>query len=188
MTKPVHIMVDLETMGTNSNAPIVSIGAVVFSEKEVTDKVFQQNVSLKSCMELGMKPDPDTIMWWLQQSEEARKSLTERRPENLSSVLLSFRCWLLNVSDRGLSGLRIWGNGANFDNVILANAYRACFLDVPWKHYQDRCFRTFRELHEPIEQAQYRVEHDALSDAVSQAMTMVLIHARDGTSFEGSGR
>jgi len=187
MTKPVHIMVDIETMGTNSNAPIVSIGAVVFSEKEVTDKVFQQNVSLKSCMELGMKPDPDTIMWWLQQSDAARASLTDSDPVHVSTVMYNFRWWLFSVTGT-LQRLRIWGNGANFDNVILANAYRSCGMATPWKHYQDRCFRTFRELHEPIEQAQYRVEHDALSDAVAQAMTMVLIHARDGTPFEGSGR
>lgn len=71
-----HLMIDLETMGNKPNAPIVSIGAVFFepSTGELGEE-FYRVVSLKSSMDGGAVPDPDTIMWWMQQSEEARSAI-----------------------------------------------------------------------------------------------------------------
>lgn len=71
-----HLMVDLETMGSGPDAPIVSIGAVYFDPSTGnTGAEFYQVVSLESSMTFGMKPDASTIQWWLKQSSEARSAI-----------------------------------------------------------------------------------------------------------------
>ncbi len=64
-----NLMIDLETMGKNKDAPIVSIGAVFFTpETGDIGQEFYTVVSLESAMEQGATPDGDTILWWLKQS------------------------------------------------------------------------------------------------------------------------
>lgn len=68
-----NLMIDLETMGKNKDAPIVSIGAVFFTpETGDIGQEFYTVVSLESAMGQGATPDGDTILWWLKQSSEAR--------------------------------------------------------------------------------------------------------------------
>ena len=47
-----HVMLDLETMDTGSNAAIIAIGAVVFTRTEITAE-FYCNVNLQSSMDYG---------------------------------------------------------------------------------------------------------------------------------------
>jgi hypothetical protein len=71
-------MIDLETMGNKPNAPIVSIGAVFFDPSTGELGGFYRVVSLKSSVDGGAIPDPETIMWWMQQSEEARMAICDK--------------------------------------------------------------------------------------------------------------
>lgn len=72
-----NLMIDLETMGKNPNAPIVSIGGVFFApEKGELGPEFCIAISLESAMEQGAAPDGDTILWWLRQSPEARAAIS----------------------------------------------------------------------------------------------------------------
>lgn len=74
-----HLMLDIETMGNESFSSIVSIGALEFDiETGKTGKEFYVNVDLQSCMDLGLIVNASTIMWWLNQNEQARKDLTDR--------------------------------------------------------------------------------------------------------------
>lgn len=167
-----HVMVDLETMGTRSTSAIVAIGAARFDEKGVGE-TFYQVVDLESSMDAGLTVDASTIMWWLGQSEAARKALAEDA-EPLQTALVRFTCWLdtLHVGyDSGPESVMVWGNGASFDNVILANAYHALEMPVPWKFWNDQCYRTLRRqfphLHTSLRSG---VAHKAIDDAVHQAM------------------
>jgi hypothetical protein len=70
---------------------------------------------------------------------------------------------------------RIWGNGAAFDNVILRSLYESFGQRAPWSYSQDRCYRTFKSLPgapNPETKAIYGVEHNALDDAIGQALHM----------------
>ena len=69
------VMLDLETMGNNSNSAIIAIGAVAFSlDSGVYDK-FYANVHLQTSLDAGLKVDGSTVEWWLTQSENARESI-----------------------------------------------------------------------------------------------------------------
>jgi len=127
-------MIDLETMGNKPNAPIVSIGAVFFdpSTGELGPE-FYRVVSLKSAIAGGAVPDPETIIWWMQQSEEARMAICDK-----------LNTFILNNSD--IDKVQVWGNGATFDNVILRASYDRELIPCMWKFWNDRDVRTIVEL------------------------------------------
>ena len=171
-----HVMLDIETMGTSSYAAIVSIGAVKFTMSDYTwGGVFYQRVSLASSMRAGLRVDADTINWWLRQSQEAREAITPRAAVDLDEALLGFSQWYGEDDS-----IPIWGNGATFDNVILANAYKATGLDQPWSYKADRCFRTLRSLAPDVPRPEHGVEHNALDDAIAQAKWMQAIVGAKG--------
>ncbi|MCV5960230.1 3'-5' exoribonuclease, partial [Escherichia coli] len=81
-----------------------------------TGEEFSVNISLESSMRYRARPDASTILWWLEQSEEARKSLTSNTQE-LSTAL----SWLSEfiIKNANHKFVQVWGNGASFDCVIL---------------------------------------------------------------------
>ncbi len=168
-----HLMIDLETMGNKPNAPIISIGAVFFDPScGDTGPEFSISVSLESSMLLGASPDASTVMWWMQQSDEARRSVTN--PEATLSCALQQLSEF--VAEHGNSkSLQVWGNGASFDCVILRNSYSIAGLATPWQWWNDRDVRTIVELgrvagFDPKRDSPFEgTRHNALADAVHQA-------------------
>ena len=164
----VNIMVDLETMSTRSHAAICSIGAVKFEGKEILD-TFYCTVDLKTCKEIGMHISKDTVKWWSEQNKEALKELT-RNNIPLKQALDEFDEWF------GSKSLPVWGNGAVFDNTILANAYFMSNREPPWKCWDDRCYRTVKALfHWVPADPREGVYHNALDDAMHQTKHLIKI-------------
>ena len=86
-----HLMLDIETMGNESFSSIVSIGAVEFDiNTGKTGRAFYTNVDLQSCIDLGLIMNASTVMWWMQQNEQARKDLTERTSLPIIEALNEF--------------------------------------------------------------------------------------------------
>lgn len=118
-----HLMIDLETMGTNSRAPIVSIGAVFFDPQSGDlGAEFYVAVSLTSALDQGAIPEGDAIIWWLKKSSEARAAICTDDALHIAKALSELSSFISRNSDNPRH-LKVWGNGANFDNVILRTAY-----------------------------------------------------------------
>ncbi|ELG0215391.1 3'-5' exoribonuclease, partial [Escherichia coli] len=84
----IHLMIDLETMGKNPDAPIISIGAIFF-DPQTGDMgpEFSKTIDLETA---GGVIDRDTIKWWLKQSREAQSAImTDEIP--LDDALLQLR-------------------------------------------------------------------------------------------------
>lgn len=169
-----HVMVDLETMGSNSNAPIVSIGAVFFDPNSGnTGAEFYTVISLESSMLFGGVPDAGTIIWWLKQSSEARSAIAMADTTTLIDALELFSDFISENSDVG-SDVQVWGNGASFDNVILRSSYVRANIECPWHFRNDRDVRTVTEMGKAIGiNPRYDIpfdgdKHNALSDARHQ--------------------
>ncbi len=113
-----HVMIDLEALGKNKNAPIASIGAVFFEPEtgELGEK-FYCRVDFENDMKNGAIPDGDTIKWWLKQASEARAELVSDDAISLWRAVNKFEYWLTEVSDN-LSDLKVWANSPSFDCVI----------------------------------------------------------------------
>lgn len=172
-----HVMIDLETMGTRPTAPIIAIGAVTFDGEEIND-TFYANVDLQSSVDSGAVVDPKTVMWWMQQSDDARGALiASANLVELSVALDRFSSWL----PKGIGG--VWGNGASFDNVILSESYRRLNLTPPWPFWADRCYRTMKNMHPDVEMERNGTHHNAVDDAKSQAKHMMAINQASGGLF-----
>lgn len=163
------VMIDLETMGTRPNAPVIAIGAVTFdSRKMVLGERFYCNVDLASSVALGSIIDPGTVMWWMGQSDEARKSLTKSKPLQVALALQTFAEWLdRNAIEK--RSRKVWGNAPSFDCTLLSEHFRKASMDVPWEFWNERDFRTFRNLWPNVELDERKgTYHNALDDAEHQ--------------------
>ena len=165
-----HLMIDLETMGKNPDAPIISIGAIFF-DPQTGDMgpEFSKTIDLETA---GGVIDRDTIKWWLKQSREAQSAImTDEIP--LDDALLQLREFIDENS--GEFFVQVWGNGANFDNTILRRSYERQGIPCPWRYYNDRDVRTIVELGKAIDfdartATPFEGErHNALDDARYQA-------------------
>lgn len=174
------IMVDLETLSVNPNAAIISIGAVAFDPQDepgTTGEAFFRAVKMESVEKfqvdtLKRHVSPTTVAWWMDQTTEAqRASFANPDAVDTVSMLNDFAEYLIRNSVSGL-----WGNGASFDNVILANLYEAASrynygMATPWHFTKDRCYRTMKNLPDvPTPTGRLGTFHNPLDDARTQAV------------------
>lgn len=181
----VHVMVDLETMGKKSDAPIVSIGAVIFDpETGFLGETFYKVVSLESAVSWGAEIDPSTVIWWMKQSSEARSEIANDNAIQLDDALLQFSEFVFENIPGGCETAQIWGNGATFDNTVLRSSFERACLDCPWDYRNDRDVRTMVELGKAIgfdakSSIPFEGErHNALADAQHQARYVSAIWQR----------
>ncbi len=168
-----HVMCDLETLGTTADAVILSIGAVKFDLEtgEISDEGFYRSVSVDSNLERGRRISEDTLIWWFKQPAAAQEVFHEAK-EHLSDALVELSDWI------GADNYTMWSNGADFDLPMLAHAYTQCSVEIPWKFWNSRCFRTYKNLPgaKNVRSEPTGVKHNALSDAYQQAQTVCAVH------------
>jgi hypothetical protein len=204
-----HVMLDLETLSTQANAAIIAIGACwfdphgeQFKEEPVSHSAvekpeyaslfplcFERTIDIQSCIDAGFAVSGSTLKWWMEQGDEARRYAFSGET-GLREALNDFTDFLTMVScnwpQSGDSPVQrdkvcIWGHGAAFDNVILANAFRQMGYEQPWGYSHDRCNRTFvaewKERGINPELVRVGTFHNALDDAITQALHMQRINA-----------
>jgi len=162
-----HIMLDLETMSTTSNAAIIELSAAKFNETGIVS-TFSRIVDLNSSLSLGLDMSLDTVLWWSKQSDDAN-DIFSKDSISIDKALDDFSIWY------GDGDIPMWGNGSDFDNVILANAYTKSNKDIPWNHRMNRCYRTFKSQFQNIELQRVGTHHNAKDDAISQALHLIEI-------------
>jgi hypothetical protein len=175
-----NVMLDLETVGTRPGCSVIAIGAVAFStpkfrwfrKSAYVGETFYMEISRFSARKIGLVEDQSTIDWWKQQSSNSRKIMDEDNPngEDIIIALMAFQDWLHKF---GMDKIKVWGNGSDFDNAIINYAYVAAgFPSVPWKFYNNRCYRTLKSLPmaKKIKFERIGIHHNALDDAISQAV------------------
>lgn len=164
-----HCMVDIESLGKNPGCVILSIGACLFDPINGTvlsgdDNTFYTTISIMSCVKLGLVIDPDTLLWWLRQSQEARDAAFKGEEEILG-VLHRFANFCRRAS-------YIWCHGATFDVPILSWAYRRAAIKEPWEFWDVRDTRTIFHLSGVTIPRTQGTHHHALNDAQNQAVAV----------------
>jgi len=159
-------MIDIETMSTASNAAILSIGACEFDEFGIEENTFYNTISLEHCIARGLNVDGDTVKWWMSQSDEARSALFKGNVA-LVDALGNFKDWFPK------GNVQVWGNGSDFDNVIVQNAFKACNGKTPWPFWMNRCFRTMKNSFPEVKLTRKGTHHNALDDAIYQAEYLI---------------
>lgn len=161
-----HIMMDLESWGTRPGCALRSIGAVVFDpHSDSLGDEFYSNIDDRSCQDIGLTIDPETVQWWAQQSPEAVEHL-KRDQRSIKVVVSAFHNWF-----REGGCTHVWCHGANFDEPLWQAVAQRLGLAVPWKFWNVRCTRTIYEAanFDPRSLPREGAHHNALDDAKHQA-------------------
>lgn len=157
--------IDLETLSTRFDAPILSIGVAQFSrDSGKIGSTFYREVKIESAVQYGVV-NGGTIAWWMGQSDAAKRIFQgEDKKVTLPQALLDLSKFLPPAAV-------VWGNGATMDITVLEYAIAKMGSKVPWDFWNIRDMRTVVDI------AGYRkgdvvftgVPHNALDDAKHQA-------------------
>jgi hypothetical protein len=159
-------MIDFETLGNGKNACIAQVGACYFGGggSSPHGPLLEINFDAENCVKHGAELDANTVYWWLEQSDEARKSILEdpRSPEY--EGLISLNEFLKGADE-------IWSH-ATFDFVILMEALKRRGIKPSFGYRVARDIRTLNALCPSFDRDSIKREgthHRALHDAMYQA-------------------
>lgn len=169
------LMLDLETLDTGPDSTIIAIGAVAFDRDgydtvqsiSEPERIFYVTVDTWEQGAHGRTMNAETVMWWLQQSQEARERVSKPMM-NLSPALQHLKKFAEEHEVKCC-----WGYGATFDNVVIESAFKAYKIKSPFSYRAHRCARTIIALADvPLDKDVECVftKHDALADAQRQAL------------------
>lgn len=137
-----NVMVDIETLGTDSNSVILSISAIEFDLiSGDTGREFEIGLNIEEQVKLGGVVDTSTCIWWLSQDADAIKALTRLKKVAVAKVLFDFNNWLSECKVPK-NDVKLWGNGSGFDNVIIRNLYRRAGVEFYLPYWCDNDVRT----------------------------------------------
>jgi hypothetical protein len=182
-----HLMIDIETLGTQPGSVIASIGAVFFDPATGEQGAeFEMLISVEKSKEMGFISDASTESWWSNQSAAAQEQLKGTLSPDY--VLGEFHKFVLSHCER--DKVKVWGNGASFDPVLIeaafhkVNEYVGFVVEPPFKYWNIRDVRTIVDLgreigFDPKKQMPFDgVPHSALADAKHQAKYVSAIWGR----------
>lgn len=171
------IMVDIETLGNETNSTIFQIAAVSFDIKtgEVLSK-FNRIADIEENEFLDVTGS--TLKWWLKTNKELLTELLFKGEGSSEDLLISFHKWLKEQHDTD-DEVYLWGNGILFDNKMIQHQFNEVGLDYPIFYRNDRDVRTIVDLagtklgiSEKELKAKYNDEsliaHDAFDDVLYQ--------------------
>lgn len=156
-----HVMIDTETLGSNSCAPVVQIGMAFFTVEGITLQS-QLTIDFDDAIKHGVV-DGSTIKWWLQQSREAQNTLFVN-PKGIVEVA--------DIMEKLLEAqnANFYWSHATFDFPILQSMFRSLNRKYPLPYRRCYDLRTLEYLAGPIEwDKREGVYHNALDDATYQA-------------------
>ncbi len=187
MKKLSNLMIDIETLGTGTDAAILAIAAVYFDPKtgELGDE-FYTNVNLQSNLNGRRSVDASTMIWWMQQEEAARNEVfgLNHKAPSLTEALTMFKEFV------EFESVKVWGNGSGFDITILETAFKLTKQSPPWKFWNIRDVRTAVELgklldFDPKKDMPFEgVKHNALDDSKHQAKYVSAIFSQIANASE----
>lgn len=173
-----HIMFDLETLATTPDAVISQIGAVEFSPD--TGKIGEKFAVYVNIDQKNRRIDPDTVRWWMRQSDAARSTFYENdNDHDLRVALALFADWA-----QPKNAACIWSHGLGFDVPILKHALHNEIGAAPWWDFRGErdtrtLFATVTDMTgEPFVIKRTGTFHNAADDARAQAEAVCAAYAR----------
>ena len=168
----IHAMIDLETLSTNPDAVILTVGGVKFnpySSVEPSQGMYFR-VDVDSQTKQGREVMEDTLDWWSNQPAEIREeALGDKDRISLQDMIKTINKWSVGVDV-------FWCQGPLFDYAILQNLYKQIGHPVPWQYWQIRDSRTLFSLVPRDPNEKREALHNALADCYFQAKKVQKIY------------
>lgn len=172
------VSIDIETINSTTDAGVLSIGACAYVRKnngksaELELRTFYIAISPHDAFKVGSF-GVDTLLWWNKQSDAARSNAFVGTATT-EFALRNLRDWFDDVRELD-DNLAVWANAPTFDCSILRHHYNALGIPTPWNFWEERCFRTIKDLALNIGYSlgsRKGTYHNALDDAKYQHSEM----------------
>ena len=172
----IHAMIDLETLSTNPEAVILTVGGVKFDPHSFTEpsQGMYFRVDVDSQTSMGREVMQLTLDWWATQPKEiSEEALGDEDRIDLKYFIKQLNKWSVGVDV-------FWCQGPLFDYAILQDFYAQMKVPVPWNYWQIRDSRTVFSL-VPRDPNEKRTGlHNALEDCYFQAKKVQKIYKQLG--------
>ncbi len=166
-----HLMLDIETLGTRPSARVIEIGWATFDP--VGEGVLKEG---SIAVDVGSQAygtiDAGTVDFWLKQPDIARLALAKAKKVSIKEAL--------EYMDKELSPwgqfTGVWSHGPAFDVTILQGHYDRLGRSMPWSYRAVRDTRTLASTLDMlgVPKQDYPtgggVAHSAVGDCVNQAV------------------
>ena len=166
----VHVMVDIETLGTRPGSVITSIAAVAFNiETGNTLGSFYRKLNLTQSQSMGFEINAATLEWWLTQDAEVLKESLSNATD-VRIVLSEFADFLNGYGDPF-----VWGNSNRFDMGLLQAYYDRTVHVLPWNFRLEMDVRTISNLLPDVKNSTENVgdAHNPIDDCLFQIKYLV---------------
>lgn len=167
--KYLDVVVDIETLATSKNAPIISIGALWYDNNNQPHPFYKVNDIGDLVYQNQTKHiDIETLKWWIKTLRDlgplVKTDFEKCFNRNLIDVdseyddkgsgcytnnLISFLDFIHEAKDYATTNVlkfNIWGCSPSFDLRILEHHLKKNSMDVPWAYYNERDVRTIRDI------------------------------------------
>lgn len=162
------LSIDLETMGTNIDSQILSIGLVLFDIKTgETGETLYLRVDVDQ--DENINATMGTVKFWLEQAVKNPGALKGVLDSNDSNTPM---CVCLHKVKRFVEKHQpesVWANGTKFDLGMMEYQFKEHNMKIPWSYNADSCLRTLRKFAGKLDIPREGTAHNALSDAIRQA-------------------
>jgi len=176
----IHAMIDLETLSTNPEAVILTVGGVKFDPSNSVEpsQGMYFRVDVDSQTAKGRDVMQETLDWWsTQPAEISEEALGDKNRISLDEMVKTINKWSVGVDV-------FWCQGPLFDYAILQNIYKQLGYPVPWQYWQIRDSRTLFSLvpYDPNEKREGK--HNALEDCYFQAKKVQNVYRQLGIKIK----
>jgi hypothetical protein len=169
-----YVQIDLETLSLNpSNCVVMTAAAVAYNYEKRVFHCAKWALDVDEQMRKGRQIESAALVWWFQQSEEARKEQCAIAHgigiDQFEDELYDF--WSVITNEYGVEADDIYpmSNAASFDIAILDGMLE----NRPWLYRNVMCWRTlgtaYKEIVDWDLRLAYVTPHTAISDAKWQA-------------------
>ena len=162
-----HAMIDIETLGTEPDCVVLSVGAVKFNpynfQEPHAKKLWRPNVDQQTCAERSVLDS--TLEWWAKQPQHIQdEAFNDEDRQSIAEFMQDLNKYLVGVD-------KIWCQGPQFDMVILEHLFKQFNHHRGWAFWQIMDCRTiFNMMPADPRKAIQQNLHSADADAYYQAV------------------
>jgi hypothetical protein len=162
-----HAMIDIETLGTEPDCVVLSVGAVKFdpfnSQEPHAKTLWRPNVDQQTVAERSVLDS--TLEWWAKQPQHIQdEAFDEEGRMFIAEFMQDLNKYLVGVD-------KIWCQGPQFDMVILEHLFKQFNHHMNWAFWQVMDCRTvFNMMPVDPRKAIQQNLHSADEDAYYQAV------------------
>ena len=168
-----HAMLDLETLSTENNAVVLTIGGCKFNPFKDTEPFEKVHLKIDTTeqIERGRHIEDSTLKWWGTQPTEVKEAaFSEEGRCTVKEAHDYLHEWIKDCN-------KIWCQGPSFDFPIMKSLFREIDLDVPWKFWLERDARTITGLvPENLKEKIDFAAHNAVEDCIAQSKCVQYVY------------